>query len=379
MTRSIVYLAAVAASGIATFSTPARAQSISTVGTLMTFGGGPIRNTNPIQLTDLCVHAVSTTTPGPLESKACNGSANQQWSAVYLGGQGYRFALESNPSLCLAVPSGYQGASSTPVTTMTCASGVAEETWIFGSGGQIAWAFIPTRCLDVLGANQSSGAEMDVTECNATTAQNFWPAGMAVSFFATNSSEANVLDVFADDDTPGQTPLDTYTYGSSNPAQKFTLTSSHQIVHTGRDGVTGCVDMLTFGGNGDGSPDNGNVRMNAAVVFHELVDRPPEPGRPRPQPRPGTQRGPRVSRHRRRQFQPGSRHRHLRLQRHHRADLGHRHRAVIPALIAAMRRVLSSMASSFWDIMTVLLEARADDDAASRPAVRSSTASAARS
>jgi len=72
------------------------------------------------------------------------------------------------------------------VTLQPC-SGAYNQMWL--TEGSNFFSFLPTEgCLDVLGDGLGDNVPLDVTRCNGTLAQSFWPRGFAVQLEAANSS-----------------------------------------------------------------------------------------------------------------------------------------------------------------------------------------------
>ncbi len=107
-----------------------------------------------------------------LFSKTCNGSAAQNWVLSYGHGA---ISPAANTKLCI------HGDAATGEVVLHACDGHTEETWTVGHNIVSAIGNGFRYCLDVSKGKRVSGERVDLTKCDATEAQTFWPWGFPLA------------------------------------------------------------------------------------------------------------------------------------------------------------------------------------------------------
>jgi hypothetical protein len=106
-----------------------------------------------------------------LETRTCDGSSVQGFTA-YGGGP----IRASGTNLCIDAT--IQGANGGPPSLQTC-NGETSQAWTFADG--VLTSVASSDCLDVLYDSPSDQTPLDMSTCNQTRAQLFWPFGIGLS------------------------------------------------------------------------------------------------------------------------------------------------------------------------------------------------------
>lgn len=155
------------AAGLSIIGSAAPVFATEATGNFRSFGGKGSQ-------TCLDVQFAGTNAGTRLDSTYCNGTVAQNftlnnfWSGA--NHSSYEIVSNTNDSLCV------EGNSSTGVVELEPCNASTAQQWVYYNGA-IFWVANESYCLDVLQAKQGSDVTVDLTGCNGTVAQVWWPTG----------------------------------------------------------------------------------------------------------------------------------------------------------------------------------------------------------
>ena len=127
-----------------------------------------------------------------LVSETCSSSPAQNWVVSYKRSYS-SISPATNPNLCI------DGNPTTQTVVLNECDGSPTQTWTVGNNivlGTDISTDGPGLCLDVLYGGNVSGTTIDVTTCNETESQDFWPWGFPLTFM--NAAGDQCLNNVAD-------------------------------------------------------------------------------------------------------------------------------------------------------------------------------------